>query len=178
MPGFGQNSKSQTVYDGPTIQTSEGTVYNGPVPGGTVYQGSAPTTAYNPALQALRSARPTVNVGARKGASIFFVIAGFTALRTLLLFAGVQQLTLGANRMVADDPRSILIVNGLIIAIFVGLGIFTRLGSKMALMIGMLLYAADTVLLLIGDAGGNVVFIGIHVLFLYYLFNAYRQFAD
>jgi hypothetical protein len=176
--GFGQNPKSQTVYGGPTIQTKEGTVYNGPVAGGPVYQGPAATTPYNPSLQALRSAPRAVNAGARKGSNIFYVIAGFTAVRTLLLFAGVQQLTLGANRMVAGDPQSILMVNGLIIAIFVALGIFTRRGSKTTLLIGMLLYAADTVLLLIGDASANAIYIGVHALFLYYLFSAYRQFAD
>ncbi len=176
--GFGQNPKGQTVYGGPTIQTSEGTVYNGPVAGGTVYQGPNTPGAYNPPPQAPRFAVPTVNVGARRGSNIFYWIAGITALRTLLLFAGVQQLTLGANRMVAADPRSILMVNALIIAIFVALGVFTRRGAKMALVIGMLLYAADTVLLLVGDASANAIYIVVHALFLYSLFNAYRQFAD
>ena len=74
--GFGQNPKSQTVYGGPTIQTKEGTVYNGPVAGGPVYQGPAATTPFDPSLQALRSAPRAVNAGARKGSNIFYVIAG------------------------------------------------------------------------------------------------------
>jgi hypothetical protein len=176
--GFGQGPKQETIYGGSNIKTSEGTVYNGPV-GGTVYQGPAQTNGYSPSAQAPRMATPaTGNAGARKGAGIFFVIAGFTALRTLLLFAGVQQLTLGANRMVAENPSMILIVNAVVIGIFVLLGVLTKRGSKAALLIGMLLYAADLVLLLLGNAGANVVYIVVHGLFLFYLFNAYRQFGD
>ena len=182
--GFGQSPKKQsaqgTVYGGPTIQTSEGTVYNGPAvpPRGGVYNGAGAGTA-NPALGSLsRLKTPSANAGARKGAGIFYVIAGFTALRTLLLFLGVQQLTLGANRMFAGDMQSVLIINGLIVGIFLALGVFTGKGSKLALMIGMLLYAADLALLFIGDASANIVYIVVHVLFLLYLFSAYRQFAD
>jgi len=165
-----------TVYNGPTVPPTGGTVYNGPATGGTVYNGptaGAPTSRY-----AAGPAATTVHAGAKKGASIFYVIAGFTALRTLLLFAGIQQLTLGANRMFAGDTTSILLVNAVIIGIFVVLGIFTQRGNKMALLIGMVLYAIDTGLLLMGDISANIVYIGLHVLFLYYLFSAYRQFAD
>jgi hypothetical protein len=164
-----------TVYNGPSVPPTGGTVYNGPAPGGTVYNGPAagPTT---PRYSA--GAASAVNVGAKKGANLFYVIAGFTALRTLLLFTGVQQLTLGANRMFAGDPTSILMVNAVVIGIFVALGIFTQRGSKVALLIGIGLYAIDMGLLLIGDATANIVYIGVHGLFLYYLFNAYRQFAD
>jgi hypothetical protein len=166
-----------TVYNGPSVPASGGTVYKGPAPGGTVYNGAAagapPTSRY-----AAAPAATGVNVGARKGANIFYVIAGFTALRTLLLFAGVQQLTLGANRMVAGDQTSILMVNAVVIGIFVALGIFTQRGYKVAVLIGMALYGIDTVLLVMGDASANIIFIGVHLLFIYYLFNAYRQFAD
>lgn len=164
-----------TVYNGPSVPPAGGTVYNGPTPGGTGYSGpagGATTPRYS------TGAAPAINVGAKKGANIFYVIAGFTALRTALLFTGVQQLTLGANRMFAGDTTSILMVNAVVIGIFVVLGVFTQRGKKAALLIGMALYAIDTVLLLIGDAAANVIYIGVHVLFIYYLFNAYRQFAD
>jgi hypothetical protein len=164
-----------TVYNGPSVPPAGGTVYNGPTPGGTVYSGSAAgatTRRYS------TGAASAINVGAKKGANIFYVIAGFTAVRTLLLFTGIQQLTLGANRMFAGDTTSILMVNAVVIGIFVVLGVFTQRGSKVALLIGMALYAIDTVLLLMGGAAANVIYIGVHVLFLYYLFNAYRQFAD
>lgn len=164
-----------TVYNGPSVPPAGSTVYNGPAPGATMYSGpaaGATTTRYS------AGAAPAINVGAKKGANIFYVIAGFTALRTVLLFTGVQQLTLGANRMVAGDPTSILIVNAVVIGIFLALGVFTQRGSKVALLIGMGLYAIDTVLLLMGDAAANIIYIGVHVLFIFYLFNAYRQFAD
>src|SRR5215472_2026595 len=141
---FGQGPKKETIYSGPAPST-QGTVYNGPAAGGTVYNGPVGGTAYqgptggngyNPSAQGAQ----LVNAGARKGARIFYVIAGFTALRTLLLFAGVQQLTLGANRMVEGNPQLILMVNVVVIGIFVALGVFTQRGSKTALLIGMLLY--------------------------------------
>jgi hypothetical protein len=84
---------------------------------------------------------------------------------------------LGANRAVAGDMQSILLVNLVAIAIFALLGVFTQNGSKAALVIGMVLYGLDTALLLI-NPGGNIVFIAVHGYFLYRLFNAYRQFAD
>jgi len=165
-----------TVYNGPSVPATGGTVYNGPTQGGTVYGGAAPA-ATTPRYSA-GPAATSINIGAKKGASLFYVIAGFTALRTILLFTGVQQLTLGANRMFAGDTTSILMVNAVVIGIFVALGVFTQRGNKVALMIGMALYAIDMALLLIGDAAGNIIYIVVHALFLYYLFNAYRQFAD
>jgi hypothetical protein len=174
---FRQGGQKGTVYNGP-LPPAKGTVYNGPsVPatGGTVYNEPAAGST-TPRYSA--GAPPAINVGAKKGASIFYVIAGFTALRTLLLFTGVQQLTLGANRMFAGDLTSILMVNAVVIGIFVALGIFTQRGSKPALLIGIALYAIDMGLLLMGDATANIIYIGVHALFLYYLFNAYRQFAD
>jgi len=164
-----------TVYNGPSIPATGGTVYNGPAPGGTVHGGpaaGATTSRYSP------PAGMAGNIGAARGAKLFYVIAGFTALRTLLLFTGVQQLTLGANRMVAGDTTSILMVNAVVIGIFVALGVVTQRGSKAALLIGVALYIIDTVLLLMGDVTANSVYIVVHVIFLYQLFKAYRQFAD
>jgi hypothetical protein len=195
--GFGPNSKGGTVYNGPSPIGTTGTVYGGPTPpppavgtvyngpavGGTVYNGpSNAGTVYNgapagsipqPALGNNRA----VNTGARSGAVIFYIIAGFTAFRTLLLFSGVQQLTLGANRAVAGNLQSVLLVNLVAIGIFALLGVFTQKGNKVALVIGLVLYSLDTVLLLI-NPGANIVFIAVHGYFLYRLFSAYRQFAD
>lgn len=195
--GFGSNSKGGTVYSGPTPVGTTGTIYGGPTPpppaGGTVYggpvvggtiYGGPPNagTVYNGAPARSTTARPgiesgTVHAGARKGARVFYVLAAFTALRTVLLFFGVQQLTLGANRAVADSLQMVLVVNLVVVAILVLLGIFTGNGSKIALLIGMVLYGVDTALLFL-DPGPNVVYIVVHGIFLYYLFNAYRQFAD
>jgi hypothetical protein len=196
--GFGPNSKAGTVYSGPTPVGTTGTIYGGPTPpppsaGGTVYNGSAaggtvysgPSgagTVYNGASIGATAPRPglgnvAVNAGAKKGARVFYVLAAFTALRTVLLFFGVQQLTLGANRAVADSLQLVVVVNLVVVGILVLLGIFTGNGSKIALLIGMVLYGVDTALLLI-NPGPNVVYIIVHGIFLYYLFDAYRQFAD
>jgi hypothetical protein len=192
---FGEGPKKETVYSGPTpgtqgtvysgpsVQTGAGTVYNGPAvgtvyngppSGGTVYNG-APGPVAGSALGGYRVA--AVNVGAVKGARIFYVLAAFTTLRTILLFAGVQQLTLGANRIAADSMQLVLVINIVVIGILVLLGIFTQRGSKTALTIGLVLYSIDTALLLFNPAG-NIVYLVVHGLFLYYLFSAYRQFAD
>ncbi len=88
---FGPGGKTGTVYDGPAPARG-GTVYSGPTPaqaGGTVYNGPAPGGAgYNgPAAGAATMQQPTArqsaapNVGAAKGANIFFLIAAFTGIR-------------------------------------------------------------------------------------------------
>ena len=188
---FGPNTKGGTVYSGPSPVGTTGTVYGGPPApaGGTVYGGApAGGTVYNgPAAGgavyggAPAGARPgyggnvgAVNVGAKKGARIFFYIAGVTALRTLLIFLGVQHL----NAVIDPNKLQQLLIIDLVIAgIFALIGVFTHNGSKVALVIGMVLYGIDTLLMLLNPVP-NAIYIIIHGLFLYYLFNAYRQFAD
>lgn len=184
--GFGQGPKTETVYGGPapaargtvyggpTTQTAEGTVYNGPV-GGTVYQGPAATPTIGP-----RSATRTgitSNAAAVRGARIFYLVAGMTVLRTVLIFAGVQILTKTAN-LQGPAMMALVAVNATVVAIFVLLGFFAQRGSKIAFLIGMLIYAADLVLLLVNNAVSNVFSIVIHGLVLYYLFSNFRQLPE
>jgi hypothetical protein len=126
-----------------------------------------------------RTAVATVNVGAARGAKIFYTIAAFTAINTVLMFVGIRfAIGVGNFRLIGATLSTIILVNLVGAGLFVLLGVFTQGGSKIALLTGMLLYAGDLVLLLMNDSGLHIVSIVIHGLFLFYLFSAYREFAD
>jgi hypothetical protein len=184
--------KKETVYSGPPLQTNQGTVYNGPSPagGGTVYGGPALKTggtAYGgPAMGGtVYNARQTAaqpvaksNATATKGAAIFFVIAAFSTINTLLIVMGspiVLGIGLTTSKIGEAQMAGIILINVLVIGVFVLLGIFARHGSKAAFLIGMLLYGADTVLLLLGNPALHIPGIVVHGIFLVGLFKAFSQ---
>jgi len=198
---FGPGTKKETVYSGPAPQTNQGTVYNGPSPaaaGGTVYGGPAPQTGetvyggpnstaysgpgspgtvYNPRQTA---SQPVVksNAAATKGASIFFVIAAFSVINTLLIVLGspvVLGIGLTTSKIGEAQMAGIILINVLVIGTFVLLGIFARHGSKAAFLIGMLLYGADTALLLLDNPALHIPGIVVHGFFLVGLFKAFSQ---
>lgn len=204
----GSPVKKETVYSGPAPQTKPGTVYGGsspapasgtvydgpaikPAGGGTVYGGPAPAGAGVGAVGAGTVYRPpqpvvnekSTNAGAAKGAGIFFVIAIFTAINTALIASG-SPLVLGrgltTSKVAAPGQMTGLVVlNVLIIGVFVLIGIFARHGSKAAFVIGMLLYGADTALLLFsGDPATHVPGIVVHVFLLIGLFKGFSQLGD
>ncbi len=198
----GSPVKKETVYSGPAPPAKQGTVYNGPSPaaGGTVYDGpgikpqgggtvyGGPTsgatnfagsgTVYRPP-QPVAEATST-HPGAAKGAGIFFAIAAFSALNTILIASGssfVLGRGLSTSKVVAPGQMTgIVVMNVLVIGIFVLIGIFARNGSKAAFVIGMLLYGADTALLaLSGDPAAHVGGIVVHVILLIGLFKGFSQ---
>jgi hypothetical protein len=201
----GSPLKKETVYNGPSLQTKQGTVYNGPssaAAGGTVYNGSAVKpagggTVYGGPAQGntagaanagtvYRSARQAADPNksatrpAAKGASFFFLIAGFSAVNTLLVLGG-SHIVLGIGLTVSKFGQgvsvpAILVLNVIAIGIFVLLGIFARNGSKAAFIVGMLLYAGDGLLLyLSGDPGAHIPGLVVHGLFLVGMFKGLTQ---
>ena len=165
-----------TVYNGPT----GGTVYNGPASGGTVYNGPAAGTVYNPRQSASRPVLSGSDPAAVKGSNYFFAIAVFSALNAVLMLAGAS-VVLGSgvttSKVSAQGAMTtILVVNVVIVGIFVLLGIAARSGSKPAFIIGMVIYGADTALLLLsGHPELHIVGFVVHGIFLVGLFNAFRQ---
>lgn len=181
MSSSGSGYKGGTVYDGPPGVTP-GTMYGGPpagvtvYKGGTVYNGPAASTA--PVRPAATQVNAPSGVGAARGASIFFLIAGFTGINTLLMFVGVRfAIGVGAAKFAGSSVEAILVANLLAAGVFAVLGIFAKQGNKAAFLIGILLYAGDLVLLVLNDPALHVVSIIIHGLFLYYLVSAFRQLA-
>lgn len=203
-PSTGLPAKKETVYSGPAPAT-QGTVYNGPSPamsGGTVYNGPAAIrntggTVYGGPAQGGMAPGATVyraprqagtdksaaQPGAAKGAGIFFAIAIFSAISTALIAAG-SPIVLGGGattRKVSAPGQmtGLIVVNILVIGIFVLLGIFARQGSKAAFVIGMLLYGADTALLLLSpNAAAHVGALVVHVIFLIGLFKGFSQLSS
>jgi hypothetical protein len=190
-------AKKETVYSGPSPQpkqssgpspasSSGSTVYGGPAPktAGTVYNGMPPGTTgtvYSPARQgaAARPAQPATNAGSSKAGSVFFVIAGFSAINTILLLASapfVMAIGLAVTRIRAEgEMGAVLAINALAIGIFVALGFFANRGSKAAFLIGALLYAGDTALLLLDNPALHIVSIIVHGIFLFSIFKGLRQ---
>jgi len=198
--------KKETVYSGPPVQNSQGTAFRGPAPapGGTVYNGPqaspAPArsggavysgpgqvysgpgnsgTVYNPRQIAPPIAQP--NSAANKGAGLFFLIAGFSVLNMLLVIAhapfilavGLAVVTLYGP---ASPVENSMLLNIVAIGIVLLIGFFVRQGSKPALLIGMLLYAADAALfIIIGDPAPHIMSIVAHGLFLMGMFRVFTQ---
>ena len=188
--GFGQSSKKETVYGGPAIATKQGTVYGGPpvqtgggtVYGGTVYNGPTGGTVYGGPTPGGVGARPitgrtnspsSTNAGAAYGAKVFYLIAGLTVFRTVLTLTGARIATTGSKT--PNNVTSAILVAAVVAGIFVLLGFFAKRGSKIAFVIGTLIYAADLVLLASGDPSSHAVGIGIHGWILFLLIRAFRQ---
>jgi hypothetical protein len=192
----GPGTKKETVYSGPGPQAKQtpnaasyngmppgttGTIYNGPTSGGTVYNGPGSGTVYNgpgnnepgnsgtvynPRQSAPRPVLSGPDPAAAKGSNYFFAIAILSAFNTVLILARASQGAMAA----------LLVVNVVIVGIFVLLGIAARSGSKPAFIIGMVIYGADTALLLVsGHPEQHVVGFVVHGIFLFGLFNAFRQ---
>jgi hypothetical protein len=192
----GPGAKKETVYGGPSLPTSQGAVYNGPSPagatvyngptpnsGGTVYNGPTPGmpnygpagTVYNPRQMSPQPQLRSNDPAGVQGANFFFAIAIFTAIRTAMIASGSAALGLGPT-VSSDQMSMIVLINILIIGVFVLIGIFARHGSKAAFLIGMLLYGADTVLLLMSaNPAAHVSGIVVHVIFLLGLVKYFRQ---
>ncbi|HET8890018.1 MAG TPA: hypothetical protein VFQ41_14040 [Candidatus Angelobacter sp.] len=181
-PSSAASSSGSTVYGGPAPKTAGGTVYNGLGEGGTVY-GNQPAagTVYSPAQSAVaRPAQAGANAAPSKAGSVFFVIAGFSALNAILTLASapfVMAIGLAVTRIRAEGQMgAMLAVNAVAIGIFVALGFFASRGSKAALLIGLLLYAGDTALLLLSENPAlHVVSIIVHGIFLFSIFKGFRQ---
>jgi hypothetical protein len=170
-----------TVYQGPAPQIG-GTVYGGQATGGTVYSGPGGGTVYNPRQTTVQpQAVPTCHSGATKGAGLFFLIAGFSVINTLLILAHapfVMALGLAVTRLFGPEApmANILFLNVMAVGVLVLLGAFVRQGSKAALLAGMLLYGGDTALFfVVGNAALHVPSIIVHVLFLVGMFKAFGQ---
>jgi hypothetical protein len=162
-------TKKETVYGGPGTQPNVGgTVYNGPGLNGTATRSAAP-------------ARPAQSqAGAARGGNVFFVIAAFSAINAVLILVKapiVFALGLAITRVSADTPLGfVLALNVVAIGAFVTLGIFASRGVKAAFVIGLLLYAGDTaVLLLSANPALHIISIVFHGIFLFSIFKGFRQ---
>jgi len=183
--GYGQAPKKETVYSGPaptprqgtvysgpSIQTGGGTVYSGPSVGGTVYGGpGAGTIASRPVAGSPSSEG---SEAARNGGGVFYAIALLSAIRAIALYTGVEILKTSTPTN-GPIPQSTLVIYLAVAGIFAVIGFFTQGGSKVAYMIGMLLYGLDTVALIAMNPASHVVGIVLHLFFLLALFVSYRK---
>lgn len=181
--------KSQygTVYDGPTQQPDGGTGFSGAAPGGTVFGGPAPAgTVYSPSRQSQPNAGlPQVAAPdkVKKTGNIFFLIAALSVVNTILAFSGARMaigLGLGITRVdvaahQGNGIAPVLLLNLVAPMVLVIIGIFARQGSSAAFLIGMLLYAGDTVFLWVDGMALHVPSLIVHGIFLVSMFGGYRM---
>jgi hypothetical protein len=171
----GPGAKKETVYSGPSPQQNQS---SGPSAsassGSTVYGGTAPKPAGGTVYNGMGAGGTPSKAG-----SVFFVIAGFSAINTVLLLAGapfVMAIGLAVTRIRAEgEMGAVLALNAVVIGIFVALGFFASRGSKAAFIIGLLLYAGDSALLLLDNPAVHVVSIIVHGIFLFSIFKGLRQ---
>ena len=171
--GFNPSVGPGTAYAGPTIKTSEGTVYDGPV---VPPRGSA-------SAQGQRVA--AANFGhAHKSGTVFFAIAVTSIVNTFLAMSGggmALALGLGITRMFYASLREggsvgpVLAVNAIVAGVFILIGIFSRQGSSTAILVGLLLYGADTVLLVIDGITLHIPSLIVHAILLFGIFRSYRM---
>jgi hypothetical protein len=181
-PSAPASSGGSTVYGGTAPNANGGTVYNGMGTGSTVY-GNQQTagTVFSPARQSATTptAQASASAAPSKAGSVFFVIAGFSAINTLLLLVSapfVMAIGLAVTRIRAEGQTgAVLAINAVVIGIFVALGFFASRGSKAAFIIGLLLYAGDTALLLLDNPALHVVSIIVHGIFLFSIFKGLRS---
>ncbi len=181
--GFGQGPKKETVYGGPAPATGQGTAYGGFSPTGTAYNGApaagsvyrAPTT--QPAAGATQAP-----VHSGKAAGLFFLIAGLSVVNTGLALAHApfaMALGLGITRVFDTMLRQegamgpVILINLVVVGVFTLIGFFARNGSSAAILIGIVLYALDTVLLFLLTPL-LIISLLVHGYFLFALFGAYR----
>ena len=167
----GTGMQKETVYGGP------GTQPNG---GGTVYQGPGLSGATTRPSVTPRPVQRQANAGGFTSGNVFFVIAAFSAINAVLILSKapiVFALGLAITRVPADTPFGFVVVlNAIAIGTFVALGFFAARGVKAAFIIGLLLYAGDTaVLLLSPNPAVHVISIVFHGIFLFTIFKAFRQ---
>jgi hypothetical protein len=178
--GFGENLKKETVYDGPIPPQYSA---NRPVKE-AVYGGSGAGTVYGGTNTGVQRGAAVPSSDTNKQANVFFLIAGFSLLNTLLLTSGAAAATaigLGITRVVLSytlanggDTTPVFLLSGLLIAVFVALGIFARRGRSTAFLIGLLLYGADTAVLCVDGIALHIPSIVIHAIFLVGMFKGYR----
>lgn len=180
---FGQGPKKETIYGGPTPTAAQGTTYGGFSPTGTSSNG-APTagTVYRPPVAQPTDSGAITHTHGHRAGGLFFLIAGLSVVNSVLVFVNApftMALGLGIT-LFFDGLASVkgligpaIAINVVVVGVFVLIGIFARKGSAAAILIGMILYAADTLLLLLA-LPATIILLLVHAYFLYALFGAYR----
>src|SRR5437879_3401352 len=107
--GFGQGPKKETIYEGPTPTTTQGTSYNGFSPNGPVGNGGpAAGTVYRPPAAQPTDAAALAQAHGHRAGNLFFLIAGLSVLNTVLALAKApfaMALGLGITRVFDSFAR-------------------------------------------------------------------------
>jgi hypothetical protein len=150
-----------------------------------VFNGAAGAgQTYNSRQTALASLKTAPSGHAHKTGNVFFLIAGLSIVNTFLAMSGAGialALGLGITRIVdaslgqGGSIAPVLALNALVASVFVLIGIFARQGKGVAILIGLLLYASDTVLLAFDGVALHIPSLIVHAIFLVSIFRSYRM---
>lgn len=112
-------------------------------------------------------------VESKRMGKIFFAIAGLSFLNVVLLSSHIRiMMTMGLGMTLVLSKQALVsggeleILTGAVIVLFLVLGVFAMVGSLIALVIGFLVYCADTILLCWDGAALHPLSVVIHGLFL------------
>lgn len=173
--------KKETMYEGPSVtpgtwrvpeapvakkEAKEETIYGGPAAAskGTMFDERTFVRKRTDNRAAVKA-----TTGSIQRASLrFFIVAGITLLEAVYLG--------GSGNAVST------VAAGIVVAVFTLLGIFAYRKSKAAFLIGMAIYALDTVLLVVTGLATSFVLVAyaivIHCIVIYRLYLAYGLIRD
>jgi hypothetical protein len=145
----------------------------GPGPGPTLPPMARPTTVSSQTPQA----DPMAYAHLKSGASWFYWIAALSLINSISAFAGAnfrfifglgitQVLDELGSRIGSGGPTVALVLDFVVAGVLVMFGVFASKLHSWAFIIGMLCFAADTVLVLIAQ---DWIYSGVHVLVLFFL---------
>ena len=131
-------------------------------------------TGYDTAKYGVKAREKRISpIESKRMGKIFFAIAGLSFLNVALLSSHIRiMMTMGLGMtlvLAKHAPISggeLEILTGAAIVLFLVLGVFAMGGSVVALVIGFLVYGADTVLLCWDGVALHPLSVGIHLVFL------------
>ena len=136
-----------------------------------------------PILQHVQTARDRdhSHIGSRadRGSGWFYWIAGLSVINSLVMFFGINwgfALGLAVNDFITvaleDSSRGLaLVLELLVIGLFVGLGVFASRKQRWAFVVGGLLFALDTLLMLLEF---SIIGVIIHLVALWAFFKGFQ----
>ena len=160
------STQKETVYSGSALPVNSWAVAEAPAAAATVYSGPAQETVFDETKfqprktnNSLAAQKTTSRV--RAASMRFFIVAG-VALLELMYFG-------------AKGQENLSIASAFVLLVFGILGVYAYRLNKGAFLVGALIYAADTVMVLMAF---DILAVVIHAVILYRLYTAYGLICD
>ncbi len=159
-------TQKETVYSGPAMPVNSWAVAEAPASAATAFSGAATDTVFDESKFKPRTMNNSLAVQkttsrVRAASMRFFLVAGVALIE--LMYFGVK------------GQENLSIAAAFVLLVFGVLGVYAYRLNKAAFLAGALLYAADTVLVLMAF---DILAVVIHAFILYRLYTAYGLICD